>query len=390
MTRVGTILSEVQAEPVRWLWPGRVPLGKITVLDGDPGLGKSTISLDLAARVTDGRPMADGSPGVGGGVVLLTAEDGLSDTVKPRLEVAGADLDRVLSLEHVGTGRNRRPLVLPDDLEVIAAAIERIGAVLVVIDPLMAYLNSSVDSHRDQDVRRVLAILAALAASTGAAILLVRHLNKSAVGNPLYRGGGSIGIVGAARSGLVVGRDPEDDTRCILAMSKSNLAKRAPSLAYRVEGVNLVGIGEVPRITWLGPVECDAAELLATPRADRGAPRRDAARWLENTLAAGPVPAVDLQRRAKAHGLAWRTVRRAAGEVGVAKRKRGAPGDPSAGWLWVVDPPKVATSPEDGHNGTCIEVDTLDECGHLRDGGEDTAGGVADLVAGFLGGGRDA
>ena len=371
MTPVGVILSEVRAQPIAWLWPARVPLGKITVLDGDPGLGKSTITLDIAARVSNGGAMPDGSPGVGGGVVLLTAEDGLADTVAPRLMVAGADLDRVLALEHVGTGRSRRPVVLPDDLGAIAEAIDRVSAVLVVIDPLMAFLATAVDSHRDQDIRWVLARLAELAGGTGAAILLVRHLNKTSVGNPLYRGTGSIGIVGAARSGMVVGRDPDDDTRCVLAMSKANLAKKARSLAYRVEGVRVAGIGEVPRIDWLGPVEVDAAELLQAPRGDRGAPRRDAAEWLWRNLTDGPVPVVALAEKARQDGLSWRTIRRAAEMLEVRKRRRGAPGDPAAAWLWSLDAPKVARSPIDGHIREYAEVAILGGSGHLKGAGDD-------------------
>jgi AAA domain-containing protein len=195
-------LADVQPERVEWLWPGRVPAGMITLLDGDPALGKSTITIDLAARVTTGAPMPlttadDSKPGIIGDVVILTAEDHLGATVRPRLDAAGGDARRV----HVLTGIARAadpdaPIVLPTDVAELETVIRDNKARLVVIDPLMAFLGADIDSYRDQDVRRALAPLAKVAAATGAAIIIVRHLRKSA-GAALYRGGGSIGIIGA-------------------------------------------------------------------------------------------------------------------------------------------------------------------------------------------------
>src|SRR5918997_427133 len=183
---VGKLLSEVEPEQVEWLWPGRLPLGKLAVLDGDPGLGKSALTLDLAARVSAGLELPDGG----------------------RCGPAGADNERIVALTMIGVGTRAERLVsLTQDLDAIEAAIGRVGAALVVIDPLMAFLTGKTDSHKDQDIRRGLAPLAALAERKGAAVLLVRHLNKSAGGNALYRGGGSIGIIGAARAGLVVAPD---------------------------------------------------------------------------------------------------------------------------------------------------------------------------------------
>ncbi len=211
---VGVLLSDVKPERVSWLWPGRLPLGKLTVLDGDPGKGKSTLSLDLSARLTRGDIMPDGSGGgFPAGVVILSGEDGLADTIVPRLIAAGADLSRVVALASCpdSEGDGEHPPVLPDDLPTIRAAIARVGAKLAIIDPLMAYLSDGTNSHKDQDIRRVLFRVAALAEETGAAVLVVRHLNKATGGVALYRGGGSIGIIGAARSGLLVAADPDDE-----------------------------------------------------------------------------------------------------------------------------------------------------------------------------------
>jgi RecA-family ATPase len=231
----GILVSEVEPERVEWLWPGRLPLGKLAVLDGDPGLGKSVVTLDVAARVSAGRELPDGRPCESAGVVLLSAEDGLGDTIRPRLDAAGADSERIFALSTVVEAKGgERVISLTKDLAVIDRAIERVGAGLVVVDPLMAFLSEKTDSYKDQDIRRALAPLAALAERTRAAILIVRHLTKAAGGNTLYRGGGSIAIIGAARSGLVIAQDPEDSERRILAANKHNLSRPASSLAFRI------------------------------------------------------------------------------------------------------------------------------------------------------------
>lgn len=242
-------LTDVQSEAVSWIWRNRIPKKKITLLDGDPGLGKSLLTLDIAARITRGWAMPDGAATEPGGVVLVTAEDGLGDTVRPRLELMGADLSKIVSLQSVrDTDGNLRPPTV-EDVHAIAGAVDAVSARLIVVDPLMAYLPSKRDSHRDQDVRRSLHILARLAEEKGVAVLIVRHLNKSGGSQSIYRGGGSIGIIGAARSGLLVAKDPDDENRRVLASTKSNLGPLAPSLRFAVEGV-----GEVPRIAWGGRI----------------------------------------------------------------------------------------------------------------------------------------
>src|SRR4029079_8173039 len=170
---------------------------------GDPGLGKSSLTLDMAARISTGRPMpgaldAQRPPA---DVVLLSAEDGLADTVRPRLEAAGADLTRIFAMDAVPTGPGRpgRPPVFPDDVGWLHDLIVMKGVRFVIIDPLMAFLGLSVNAMNDQNVRRALFPLSRLAETTGAVILVVRHLNKNTQGSALYRGGGSIGIIGAAR-----------------------------------------------------------------------------------------------------------------------------------------------------------------------------------------------
>ncbi len=332
-------LSDVIAERVDWLWPARIPLGKLTVLDGDPGLGKSTISIDLAARVSTGRPMPGETVGrAAAGVVLLSAEDGLADTIRPRLDAAGADSGRIVALAAITTGRDSERLPsLPIDIPRLEVAIRDYDATLVVVDVLMAFLDGAINAHRDQDVRGALAQLAAMAERTGAAIVVLRHLNKSAGGPAIYRGGGSIGIVGAARSALVVGLDPEDETRCVLAVTKANLARLAPSLAYRI--VDDHGTG---RIDWEGETTHTAAQLLAMPAtADERTAVDDAKDVLRDILSGGPVGAKDARAEAHSAGIADRTLDRAKLALGITVARVGGLG--TAGrWEWSLDP-KYAT-----------------------------------------------
>jgi hypothetical protein len=329
----GILLSEVVPERIGWLWEGRIALGKLNLVDGDPGTGKSAATTDLAARVSVGKPWPDGSECRVGGVVILSAEDGLADTIRPRFDTAGGDPSRAVAVSTVPDEEgNERQLSIPGDLHIIEAAIERVGAVLVIIDPLMAFLPSEVNSHRDQDVRRALAPLARLAERTGAAIVVVRHLNKATGGNALYRGGGSIGIVGAARSGLLVAKHPEDDGRRVLASIKSNLAAPAPSLVFSLSSTESGAV----RVDWKGETPLDASALLSAPtdHEERSA-LSEAQEFLREVLAGGAVPAKVAQEEARGAGIAERTLKRARSGLGVVAEREGEPGQQGGGlWYW--------------------------------------------------------
>lgn len=337
----GILLSEVVPERVRWLWEGRIALGKLNLMDGDPGTGKSAATTDLGARVSVGKAWPDGSKCEAGGVVILSAEDGLADTIRPRFDAAGGDPSRAVALSTVPDAEgNERQVAIPDDLGVIETAIERVGAALVVIDPLMAFLSGETNSHRDQDVRRALAPLARLAERTGAAIVVVRHLNKAAGGNALYRGGGSIGIVGAARSGLLVAKHPEDDGRRVLASIKSNLAAPAPSLVFSLSSTESGAV----RVDWKGETPLDASALLSAPtdHEERSA-MSEAQEFLREVLSDGPQPASDVRREADSAGVSKRTLDRARQSLGVLSEREGEAGKRGGGkWMWRLPAIKVA------------------------------------------------
>ncbi|MHB1324820.1 MAG: AAA family ATPase [Thermoleophilia bacterium] len=367
---VGILMSEVVPERISWLWQGYIPLGKLAVLDGDPGQGKSTLAFNLAARVSIGRTMPDGSGGgQPGGVVILSAEDGLGDTIRPRLEAAGAELNRIVALSSCpdNNGQEEHPPVLPDDLDWIEKAIERVDAKLVIIDPLMAFLSGDTNSHRDQDIRRVLARMAALAEGTGAAILVIRHLNKSAGGPALYRGGGSIGIIGAARSGLLVARDPEQeqDGECrVLASTKCNLGPKPESLSFHLEQAE----NDASRVVWDGASSHDASALLSqADDSERGA-LEEAREVLESILEAGPVSVKEAKRLGREAGISERTLQRAKEALKVGSSKQGMHG----GWVWEL--PKIANggdkSPinvEDSQPPSNGNLGTLRESGNLHE-----------------------
>ena len=326
-------VADVPRERVAWLWPGYLPVGKVVVLDGDPGLGKSTVTTDLAARISVGKAMPDGSRGgEPGAVVLVSAEDGLADTIRPRLELAGADLDRVTVVEHLELPDGRTvPLELPGDLDPLEAVVRDVRAALVTVDPLMAFLAGTVQANRDQDVRRALHPVKDMAERTGAAVMVVRHLRKAATDTAVQRGGGSIGIIGAARVGLMVARDPADADRRILAVSKSNVGAIPPAMAYRLLPDDKLGVAAV---VWEGQTDHQADDLLAAS-ADRPAPKRERAeQLLRELLADGPRLRSEIEEAAEDAGVGWRTVEAAKAALGVWSEQRPEPGKRGAGASW--------------------------------------------------------
>jgi hypothetical protein len=231
-----------------------------------------------------------------------------------------------------------QPFNVAESLLLLAEKIREVGAAWVVIDPLMASFPSNLNAHRDQDVRAVLAPLSKLAETTGCAITFVRHLNKSGGASAIYRGGGSIGIIGAARAGMVLGLDPSDATKGksgsrILAMTKCNVGKAAPALKLRVVSAPSPAPRiEVARIQWEGDVECSADELVAEATDQERGNVTDTEEWLRSLLEGGPQPSETIKSMAREAGFSWRTVERAKERIG-ARAKRVGFGAAGA-WKW--------------------------------------------------------
>jgi RecA-family ATPase len=323
-------MSTVRPTPIVWVWANRIAEGAVTTLDGDPGTAKSTITYDLAARVTRGKNMPNCHCALPpGGVVLLQAEDDLANTVQPRLLAAGADLTRIRAFDRTDFGS--RPLLLPNDMDLLESAAGDVQAKLVVLDPFAAFVAGATAS--EVSVRRALAPLAEMAQRLRLAILLVRHLAKTGQGaaHPLYRGAGSMAIAGAARSALLVGADPahKDPFRRVLALAKTNLAA-TPSLSYQTVMRNGV-LG----IDWLGPTEVSADDLAAVNHRER--PQLQEAREvLYAILAEGPVAVTAVRRASEKAGVSWRTVERAKKELGIEKKRHGF--GVNSYWTWELPP----------------------------------------------------
>ena len=351
-------LADVQPESVCWLWPGRIALGKLTLLVGDPGLGKSFLSIDLAARVTRAAAWPDDTDSAAplGGVVLLNAEDDLADTVRPRLDAAGAKVERVTALQAVrDAGGVERAVCLTRDLAAIERAIQSTpDCRLVVIDPITAYLGS-IDSHKNADVRGLLAPLGELASRHRVAMVAVTHLNKGGGSNPLYRAMGSLGFVAAARAAWLVARDPDDKDRRLFLPTKNNLGPDDHGMAFRIVDSRLEWEAE--------PVLATAAEMLSAEPATPSASKLDAAaEWLRDELASGPVSQAELERLARESGHTWGTIRRAKRRLGVEARKDGFGG--AGGWIWELPADRCAENPKDAQ---VSEVSAFGKSAHLCD-----------------------
>jgi RecA/RadA recombinase len=335
-------ISEVEPEVVTWVWPGYLPAGKLVVLDGDPSVGKSTLVLDIGARVSACREMPDGSIGWEGVVVIMSAEDGLADTIRPRLDAAGADIERVIAITEVADkGDVFRPPRIPDDVARLEMLVTEHHAVLVIIDVLVAYLSSETNSYRDQDVRQALAPLAKMAEKTGCCVVVLRHLRKGSSSSAIYAGGGSIAIVGAARVGLMAAFDPDDEElddlnerRRVLAVVKNNIGKMAPSLSYRIVEDRTFGTS---RIEWLGPATHRADDLV--DREHRDDERNDKEAFLRDLLTDGPVPVNDVEKAANdAGGWTLKQLRKPLRRIGGRSRHEGNPADGDRQqWVWTLD-----------------------------------------------------
>lgn len=324
-------LSDIEPAPVRWLSRGRVAVGKLTLLVGDPGLGKSFVTIDLAARVSRGLAWleADAQPLAGpGAVVFLSAEDDPADTIRPRLDSAGADANRVYILTAMRGERGDRAFDLSRDLsalEVAAASIPDLR--LIVIDPISAYLGAT-DSHKNAEMRAVLGPLAAFAARRDVAVLCVSHLNKASGMAAIHRTIGSVAFAASARVVLAVVKDKRDPFVRLLVPVKSNIGRDQGGMRFTIQSD---AERAEPKLVWLGSESMSADDALGDT-ASSGKPRQidDAIEFLEDALTNGPRSPTELRALATDAGLSWGSVRRAKDRLEVEAFKTGMAG----GWAW--------------------------------------------------------
>ena len=312
-------MSDVELTPVEWLWKPYLPFGKLSVLQGNPGEGKTYFAMHLAAACTNGKLLPNMERMEPFNVIYQTAEDGLGDTVKPRLIEAGADLDRVLVIDD-----SEVQLTLSD--ERIEKAIIENNARLVIIDPIQAYLGADVDMNRANEVRPIFMRLGQVAQRTGCAILLIGHLNKAAGMQSLQRGLGSIDIAAAVRSVMFIGKLKHDPTMRILTHEKSSLAPPGASLAF--------SLGDERGFRWVGEYDITADEMLSGIEPQRET-KTQQAKDLICTLLAGGKQALseDIDKAALERGIPGRTVRDAKRELGDALKSKIVEGRKKVFWM---------------------------------------------------------
>lgn len=309
-------VSEYVSRPIAWLEPERIALGKLTLLAGDPGLGKSFLTLDLAARVSRGElPVGDAQrPASPGRALILSAEDDPADTIRPRLEAMDADLRRVLVLEGVvrPMGRVAHAPRLDDDLALLAQTARRVKDLrLIVIDPISAYLGKT-DSNNNAEVRGVLGELAAIAARSGAAVVCVTHLNKDQGGQKkaIYRAMGSLAFAAAARTVFAVSKHPDNPDKRVVSMVKNNVGVGGSSRVYRIDQ---------GRVAWLDEACSLDADTIegGSESVDQVTALEEAERFLAELLRNGPVAAAEVFFEAASVGISEITLRRARRRIGV-------------------------------------------------------------------------
>jgi AAA domain len=345
--------SAIAPERVSWVWPTWIPAGRLALISGRPSDGKSTLCLDLIARLTTGSPLPDGFRPERITCGVLSAEDDAADTLVPRLHAAGADLDRVLIVgalrDHEGL---ERPWMLPDNVLSLEELVRREEITLVVVDPLAAFTSSRIDGHRDSDVRRMLVALASMAERTRCAVIAVRHFRKGGASDARDAGGGSVAYTAASRIEIIVGADPHDPSGRVMAVGKSNLAAYPASLAFRLVADDQ---WDCARIRWDGATSVTAAQLTSEPpTAEARSELDDAVTFLTEALSDGPQPAATLKRQSEAAGISYRTLRRAKDKLDLRSRKTGTGG----AWMWSTKVPIPAEqgvlTPQDrnlGHLG---------------------------------------
>jgi hypothetical protein len=332
--------SEVEAKKIPWVWPGRFPIGRAAMIAGRGGLGKTILECEMAATVSRGRYWPDGHKAPRGQVLILSAEDDVADTLKPRLVAAGADCDRVFFLQgawaKTADGKTVRKFIdLRDGLDQIEAAVDLCPELkLVFVDPVGSYLGRGTDNHRDNEVRESIGGICRLAAERGFGVVFIAHNNKSTLNATADDAVlGSRAFTAAVRAVQHLVQDPDDKSRLLIMPGKCNLAVTPTGLAYTLESVDVPGAGDHPRVVWCpDPVQGDANDFIGGGAGRRSggeggggrnsAERAEAGELLLTLLADGPVLVKEIRQEVSDAGMSWATARRAKDENDITSKKR--------------------------------------------------------------------
>jgi len=330
-----TCFADVETVAIDWLWKDYLARGKLTLLGGDPDLGKSQISIDAAARLSKGIHWPFGALAPTGSTIFLCSEDGLADTIKPRAEAAGADVSKLhaLSSTVIKSGK-LTPFTLKDDLDMLGAAVKQVSASLVCIDAITSYMGK-LDNNSTPDVRAVLDPVSQWAEEMKVSVLGVTHPPKAAQKNAIRQFTGSFAYIAAARIAFFVTKEPETDRILLLAV-KNNIGPKALGRAYRIATREVGRLITAPYIQWDdGPVDFTADQAIAAnAAAARGDKVETAKEFLQELLADGPFGAVEGLEAAKDQGISERTLARARKELGV-KAEHDA--SLKGGWKWTLE-----------------------------------------------------
>ena len=311
-------LSDVEARQIEWLMPPLIPLGMITIMEGDPGVGKSYLAMHMAAQVSIGGSL----PGVEklpkGRVLYISAEDDAEYTIRPRIDAMGGDPTRIrIQAEYAA---------LDDEgIAKLMGEVRQNPPRLIIIDPLFAYVPGTTDMYRPNLIRALLSELKEVAEYDQTAVLLVRHLTKTKRDKAIYQGMGSMDVIGAARSAFLVAQHPDEPEWKVVAHLKFNLSERGQSWVYELVKKKE---DQLPALRWVGPSELTVEDLLGAGDGDRQSARDEAIDFLRDELKGGPKPAKVMEEKAKAVGIAKRTLDRAREDIGIVARKR------REGWVW--------------------------------------------------------
>ena len=314
-------MDQVEVEEIEWLFYPFIPYGKVTIIQGDPGEGKTTVVLQIIAKLTKGEAIlsetSEGKSEEAGvepiNVIYQTAEDGLGDTIKPRLLAAGADCSRVLVIDD-----QEQPLTMVDAR--LEEAIIQTKARMVVLDPIQGFLGAEVDMHRANEIRPLMKRVAVLAEKYHCAVILIGHMNKNSNGKSSYRGLGSIDFQAAARSVLIVGRVKDEPEVRVVCHTKSSLAPEGTSIAFRLDKNN--------GFEWIGEYDISADELLNGD--GRGQKSRKAKEFLLEILANGGMTQKKIAEEAETRGIKSKTLWNAKRELEIDSVKRGKQ------WYWML------------------------------------------------------
>lgn len=334
--------------PIEWLWEGRIPLNHDTILEGDPGVSKSSLAMMLAAHVSQGRQWPDGSRCLQGNVVVISGEDPEHEVIKPRLVACEADCERVYILSSSAEENLRYPFTIPQDIPALAKVLQDLSVRLVIIDPLDAFIDSRTASYITQQVRQGIGYLERMAQTLGCSVLIIRHLAKNSKEKSLiYRGLGSIALIAGARAAFTVIPDPSYSSRKLFLPIKGNWSEPKPGFSYHTESITYLGpAGDTiatSKIVWEHEVAFDAGSVIeVSDAAEEKTLISEARELILAELAEGERPAREILRLGSGMGISRRVVQRAASLLGVTRSKHGfgAKGE----WTWVLPETETTTN----------------------------------------------